>query len=93
MEIPYHDYLDIDADNDGIPDNIEGQTTSGYIAPSGVGAAMTDTNNNGIDDVYETGSNFGLTPTNTDGTDNPDYLDADSDNDGINDISENGDSC
>ncbi len=26
------DYLDIDADDDGIQDNIEGQTTSGYIA-------------------------------------------------------------
>jgi hypothetical protein len=26
-------YLDIDADNDGIIDNIEGQTSAGYIAP------------------------------------------------------------
>ena len=85
------DYLDIDADNDGIPDNIEGQTTSGYIAPSGVGTGITDANNNGVDDNYESGGNIGLEPTNTDNTDNPDYIDADSDNDGVNDISENGD--
>ncbi len=85
------DYLDIDADNDGIPDNIEGQTTSGYIAPSGVGTGITDINNNGVDDNYETGGNIGLDPVNTDNTDNPDYIDTDSDNDGITDINENGD--
>ncbi|MCL7753140.1 T9SS type A sorting domain-containing protein [Polaribacter sp. Z022] len=85
------DYLDIDADNDGIPDNVEGQTTSGYVAPSGVGSDMTDSNNNGLDDNYETGGNIGLDQINTDGTDEPDYIDTDSDNDGIIDISENGD--
>ncbi|MCL7765393.1 hypothetical protein MPF19_18385, partial [Polaribacter sp. Z014] len=82
-------FLDIDADNDGIPDNIEAQTTADYIAPSGVGTAMADENNNGIDDKYEVGT-VGITPTNTDNTDNPDYLDSDSDNDGIADIAENG---
>jgi hypothetical protein len=40
------DYLDIDADNDGIVDNREVQTTAGYVAPSGV-----DANNNGRDDA------------------------------------------
>ncbi|PWG05527.1 beta strand repeat-containing protein, partial [Polaribacter aquimarinus] len=85
------DYLDIDADNDGIPDNVEGQRTSGYVAPSGVASDITDSNNNGLDDNYETGGNIGLYPTNTDGTDNPDYIDTDSDNDGLNDIAENGD--
>ena len=29
------DYRDIDSDNDGIPDNIEGQTTAGYVPPTG----------------------------------------------------------
>jgi hypothetical protein len=86
------DYIDIDADDDGIPDNIKGQPTSGYIAPSGNGNTITDANNNGVDDNYENGLLVGLDPENTDGTDNPDYTDADSDNDGINDISENGDS-
>ncbi len=28
------DHLDIDKDNDGITDNVEAQTTAGYIAPS-----------------------------------------------------------
>ncbi|ARV14523.1 T9SS type A sorting domain-containing protein [Polaribacter sp. SA4-12] len=88
------DFLDIDADNDGIPDNIEGQTTSGWVAPSGIGSGVggiTDLNNNGVDDNYETGALVGLDPTNTDNADNPDYKDTDSDNDGITDINENGD--
>ncbi|WP_158839077.1 T9SS type A sorting domain-containing protein [Polaribacter sp. L3A8] len=85
----FPNFLDIDADNDGIPDNIEGQTTSGYITPSGIGTAMADTNNNGVDDNYET-SGIGFVPENTDGTDLADYLDTDSDNDGILDIAENG---
>ncbi|RCS27305.1 hypothetical protein DUT90_04110, partial [Polaribacter sp. WD7] len=85
------DYLDIDADNDGIPDNVEGQTTADWVAPSGVAAGITDANNNGVDDNYEDGVLIGLNPTNTDGADNPDYIDGDSDNDGINDVDENGD--
>ena len=72
--------LDIDADNDGVPDNIEGQPTVGYIPPSGV-----DSDNNGLDDVYESnpGAGEGINAENTDGTDNPDYLDLDSDNDNV----------
>ncbi|WP_159951932.1 T9SS type A sorting domain-containing protein [Polaribacter septentrionalilitoris] len=84
------DYLDIDADNDGIPDNIEGQPSKSYVAPSGVGTGITDANNNGLDDNYETGGFVGINPENTDGTDNPDYTDLDSDNDFIDDIAENG---
>ncbi|WP_158839180.1 T9SS type A sorting domain-containing protein [Polaribacter sp. L3A8] len=84
------DYIDIDADNDGIPDNIEVQTTADYIAPSGVGTAMADSNNNGIDDRYEAGDKVFI-PVDTDGDKIPDYLDSDSDNDGILDIAENGD--
>ena len=91
------DHLDIDADDDGIPDNIEAQTTAGYIAPSGVGTAMTDANNDGLDDNFDAGviaggapTGVGLTPANTDGDADPDYLDADSDDDGIADVDENG---
>ncbi|WP_166387803.1 T9SS type A sorting domain-containing protein [Polaribacter sp. 11A2H] len=87
-------FIDIDADDDGIPDNIEGQSTSGYKKPSGVGNNIADSNNNGVDDTYETiggYTGFGIIPENTDGTDTPDYLDADSDNDGVLDIAENGD--
>ncbi|NRT10776.1 PKD-like domain-containing protein [Flavobacterium sp. 14A] len=77
------DSLDIDADNDGIPDNVEGQATETYIAPTGI-----DANLNGLDDAYETGTTLGITPVNTDGTDLPDYLDDDSDNDGVTDTIE-----
>ncbi|RPD91179.1 DUF11 domain-containing protein [Aureibaculum marinum] len=80
-------HLDLDSDGDGIPDNVEAQTTLGYTAPSGI-----DSDGNGLDDAYETspGASEGLTPINTDGTDNPDYLDLDSDNEGANDTVEAG---
>ncbi|SHI61090.1 hypothetical protein SAMN05216261_1281, partial [Algibacter luteus] len=81
-------YLDLDSDNDTIPDNVEGQSTVGYIAPSGV-----DTDNDGLDDNYDS-SNGGtyINVVNTDGTDTPDYLDLDSDNDLLFDIDEAGNS-
>jgi hypothetical protein len=84
------DRLDIDSDNDGITDNVEAQSTAGYIAPTG-----NDTDNDGLDDAYDavdgiTGS-LGLTPVNTDGTDNADYRDLNSDNDLFADIAERGD--
>ena len=85
------DYLDIDADDDGIPDNIEAQTTQGYVVPTGnVGA-------NGVDSAYENNDTFnptGLTLPNTDTTLNnnadtiPDYRDTDSDGDGTLDNAE-----
>ena len=84
------DYLDIDADNDGIPDNIEAQPSGSYKKPSGIGVNMLDANNNGLDDNYEL-NGIGFIPENTDGDLIPDYLDSDSDNDGIKDINENGD--
>ncbi len=73
-------YLDIDADDDGIPDNVEAQTTAGYIAPADAEAA------NGLDTNYP----VGLTPVSTDGDLIPDYLDNDSDNDGVSDVEEAG---
>lgn len=74
------DTQDLDSDNDGIPDNVEAQTTAGYIAPAGTLDA------NGVDTAY----GAGLTPVNTDGADNPDYLDTDSDNEGADDKTESG---
>lgn len=74
------DFRDLDADNDGIPDNIEAQSTNGYIAPTGSYSIF------GIDLAYDTG----ISPVNTDETGEPDYLDLDSDDDGINDILESG---
>ncbi len=82
----YPDHLDIDSDDDGIPDNIESQVTSGYVAPSG-----SDDDNDGLDNAYEGSGDDGLTPVNTDSTDEPDYLDDDSDNDLVQDNNEGND--
>lgn len=80
------DYLDIDSDEDGITDNVEGQSTSSRVNPSG-----TDTDGDGWDNSYDP-SNGGtaIVPVNTDASftisdTEPDYrdLDADNDNDGI----------
>ncbi|MFK7838023.1 MAG: Hint domain-containing protein [Sulfitobacter sp.] len=79
------DYLDLDSDNDGITDNVEAQSTEGYIAPTGV-----DSDGDGLDNAYEGTGNEGLTPVDTDGTGLADYLDLDSDDDGINDVDEAG---
>ncbi len=85
-----YNFLDIDADNDGIVDNTEGQATSAYIAPDN-----NDADGDGIDDAYDNddanfgGSDSGIIPNNQDGAaDNPDYLDLDTDNDGIADAIE-----
>ena len=80
-------YVDIDSDNDGITDNVEAQTTQGYVAPSG-----NDGDNDGLDDSYDpdNGGNT-LVPADTDSDGTADFLDADSDNDGRGDITERGD--
>ncbi|MGB5699288.1 LamG domain-containing protein, partial [Muriicola sp.] len=78
------DHLDLDSDDDGIPDNIEAQSTSGYQTPSGT--VNTSGPEIGLWDNYGTG----LTTENTDNSDLDDYIDTDSDNDGIPDIQENG---
>ena len=81
--------LDIDSDNDGITDNIEAQSTRSYKVPSDV-----DTDGDGLNDLYELPSQIGLptgnglTPYDHDGDGIPDYLDTDSDNDGIDDRNE-----
>ncbi|SEP89843.1 Por secretion system C-terminal sorting domain-containing protein [Hyunsoonleella jejuensis] len=77
----FFNHLDIDADNDGIPDNIEGQPTVGYILPSGTIDPTT-----GIDLAYGSG----IYPQDTDNDKIPDFIDSNSDNDGYTDIQENG---
>jgi len=77
------DPYELDADNDGIPDNIEAQTTAGYIPPNADDEA-TYAANNGVNSAYL----GGLFPVDTEGDGTPDYLDDDSDNDGITDLNE-----
>jgi gliding motility-associated-like protein len=73
------DQLDLDSDNDGIPDSIENQKTPKALS-------NTDSNLNGLDEIFEPIAN----PIDTDGDNVPDYLDLDSDNDGIYDLVESG---
>ncbi|MCF2873693.1 MULTISPECIES: FG-GAP repeat domain-containing protein [unclassified Tenacibaculum] len=81
--VPNH--LDLDSDGDGIPDNVEAQLTATYVSPNADSPATYITNR-GLNSAYL----GGLTPVNTDGTDEPDYFDLDSDNQGENDNIEGG---
>ena len=97
--------LDIDSDNDGITDNVEAQTTAGYIAPSGIGSGITDANMDGLDDNYDARSVNGVidanataatevdvlfNPVDTDSDGEADYVDTNSDNEGAGDTVEAG---
>ncbi|WP_167335410.1 Calx-beta domain-containing protein [Pedobacter kyungheensis] len=78
-------YLDIDNDNDGIIDNIEGLPTAAYVAPKGV-----DTDGDGIDDAYDVNNGGAVSGySNIDGGSAADYVDTDADNDGFRDWLEN----
>lgn len=72
------DYFDVDSDNDGILDSVEAQG-SNTLSPS------VDANADGLFDAY---AGLVLSDSDTDGV--PDYLDLDSDNDGIFDLVESG---
>jgi gliding motility-associated-like protein len=80
------DHLDIDADGDGIPDNVEGQGTLDYAEPLGI-----DTDGDSLDDQYDDVDSIGIIPVDTDGDLIPDYLDSDSDNDNVPDNIEGND--
>ncbi len=71
------DNLDLDSDNDGIPDFIE---NTGTIIP----LSNTDVDLNGLDDAYD----ILASPIDSDNDRIPDYYDLDSDNDGIYDLVE-----
>ncbi|MBK7308153.1 MAG: T9SS type A sorting domain-containing protein [Chitinophagaceae bacterium] len=85
-----HDYLDIDSDNDGIPDNIEGQSTANYRLPT-----LTDVDGDGLTLPYDnvpagfSGTGIAVYDHDVDGT--PDYRDLDTDADGLADIVEGND--
>ena len=67
----HFNFLDIDADADGIVDHIEAQTTDSYIPPSNVVDAR------GIDTAFPNG----IAPIDTDNDAIFDYIDTNSDND------------
>ncbi|WP_108801812.1 DUF4114 domain-containing protein [Aquimarina sp. Aq107] len=74
-----YDPYDIDADQDGIIDLIEGQNSATFVSLSGL-----DQDRDGVDDAFD--PDQGGTPQgyqNTDNTDTPDFLDTDSNNDGV----------
>ena len=63
-----NDFLDLDSDNDGIPDIVESQPTGTYTPASG-----TDTDSDGIDDAFDSTAGHGgdfTAPENTDGDTN-----------------------
>ncbi len=68
-------YRDLDSDDDGISDLLEG------------GSMCADANNDGVCDGDHT---YASPPTDTDGDGNPDYTDLDSDGDGLTDVVEGG---
>lgn len=98
-------YLDLDSDNDGINDIYESGIPAAQIATldkdnDGMIDASVPKGSNGMANVLETsdgpkaGNNYPLANTDLNsipaGDNVPDYLDLDSDNDGINDIVESG---
>uniref|UniRef100_UPI0035B067B0 gliding motility-associated C-terminal domain-containing protein n=1 Tax=Flavobacterium sp. TaxID=239 RepID=UPI0035B067B0 len=87
------DYLDLDSDNDGIPDAVErGPNGATPVDTDGDGTPDyrdLDSDGDGIPDAVEKGAN-GATPVDTDNDGTPDYRDLDSDGDGIPDAVEKG---
>jgi hypothetical protein len=80
-------FLDIDSDDDGISDNVEGQSTNSYSMQ-----VDTDTDGDGLNNAYDFTPNAfggnGITPYDKDFDGMPDYVDLDTDNDGALDINE-----
>jgi len=83
------DYLDLDSDNDGITDANEADGLGGPADADGDGVidGFTDADGDGLDD---TTAATPLPITDTDGDNQPDHLDLDSDNDGLTDVIESG---
>ncbi len=85
-------YLDLDSDNDGIPDAIE---ANGGVAPTNYSSSTgriggSDSDGDGIMNAVDDGSTSKLINYDTDGDGHKDYVDLDSDNDGIVDLIEVG---
>ena len=82
------DYLDADSDNDGLLDRLEAFDGNGDGVPEVVPRGV-DADGNGLDDVFDVGQGgIGTTGQDIDMDGRPDYLDQDSDGDGIADALE-----
>ncbi|NOS73047.1 MAG: DUF4347 domain-containing protein, partial [Methyloglobulus sp.] len=96
------DYLDLDSDGDGIADTVEARPTAGYVTFTGIVDTNDDLDNDGVIDIFDSSNGVGGTfggnftaPVNTDAAfpnadTTPDYLDTDSDGDGLLDSAESG---
>jgi hypothetical protein len=84
------DFIDIDSDDDGIPDNIEGISTSAYAMPT-----LTDADGDGLMLPYDNQPAFfggtGIMVYDHDLDATPDYRDLDTDADGLSDRVEGND--
>ncbi len=81
------DWKDKDSDDDGILDLYEYQASIGFIPPTG-----SDSDSDGLDNAFDaTTGGTTIIAVNTDGTDNPDFHDLDSDNDTYSDVLEGND--
>ena len=86
------DFLDLDSDNDGIPDTIEAFPTADFTANDG-DVTDDDSDGDGVLDVFDSSPGHGAdftAPEDTDSDGTPDFLDLDSDADGLSDTAESG---
>jgi uncharacterized repeat protein (TIGR01451 family) len=98
------DLLDLDSDNDKIPDTVEARLTAGYVAnadPAGDNdSSNNDNDGDGVIDIFDANDSttmaFGGThanfndPVDSDSDGMADYVDTDSDNDTMSDMDESG---
>ena len=82
--VPNH--IDLDSDQDGISDRVE--SSANYAINELTIMVVTDSNLDGLDDLYSDESS--ILPADSDGDGTPNFLDLDSDNDGIFDLVEAG---
>ncbi len=82
------DFRDLDTDNDGIPDRVEGGSNCVDTTPANAVCDGPDANGDGLADtaVLVAPPNGDLDPT-------PDFRDLDSDDDGLTDLTEGGSGC
>ena len=82
------DYRDLDTDNDGIPDRVEGGSGCVDTTPANAVCDGPDANGDGLADNATL-----IAPPNADGDTAPDFRDLDSDDDGLPDLTEGGSGC